>query len=109
MSLNFAVFRDALERGERIGAGPVLRAWRRLLLIASRRWQIESLYRFNAEFGPSWQPRYLSYPHARDLPRITLALLQAQAFLRRPPRLARWLRRPETGARPQAPDHGLQL
>ena len=28
ISLNFAVFRAALERGERIGAGPVLRAWR---------------------------------------------------------------------------------
>ena len=28
VSLNFAVFRDAIERGERIGAGPVLRAWR---------------------------------------------------------------------------------
>ncbi len=28
LSLNFAVFRSALARGERIGAGPVLRAWR---------------------------------------------------------------------------------
>ena len=30
ISLNFAMFRAALERGERIGAGPVLRAWRRI-------------------------------------------------------------------------------
>lgn len=95
LSLNFAVFRDALERGERIGAGPILRAWRRLLLIASRWWQIESLYRFNAKFGPTWQPRYLSYPHSRDLPRIIVAALQAEAFLIRPRRLARWLKRPE--------------
>ena len=50
VSLNFAVFRDVLERGAHIGAGPVLRAWRRLLLVASRWWQIESLYRFNAKF-----------------------------------------------------------
>ena len=96
LSLNFAVFRDALERGQRIGAGPVLRAWRRLLLIASRWWQIESLYRFNAKFRPTWQPRFLSYPHARDLPRIILAALQAEAFLVRPRRLARWLKLPQS-------------
>ncbi|MDQ1733657.1 MAG: lysyl-tRNA synthetase, class, partial [Pseudonocardiales bacterium] len=32
ISLNFAVFRDAIERGEKIGAGPVLRAWRWILV-----------------------------------------------------------------------------
>ncbi len=53
ISLNFAVFRAALERGERIGAGPVLRAWRRVLLFASRWFQIESLYKFNAKFQPA--------------------------------------------------------
>ena len=52
VSLNFAVFRSALERGERIGAGPVARLWARLLRIASRWWQIETLYRFNARFAP---------------------------------------------------------
>src|SRR5262245_259556 len=36
VSLNFAVFRSALARGERIGAGPVLRAWRGILLFAFR-------------------------------------------------------------------------
>ena len=34
VSLNFAMFRAALERGERIGAGPVLKAWRGLLVFA---------------------------------------------------------------------------
>ena len=33
VSLNFAMFRAALERGERIGAGPVLKAWRGLLRV----------------------------------------------------------------------------
>lgn len=84
VSLNFAVFRDAIERGGRIGAGPFLRAWRRVLLIASRWWQIESLYRFNVKFRPVWQPRFLSYQAARDLPRIMLASLEAEAFLTRP-------------------------
>lgn len=94
VSLNFAMFREALQLGERIGAGPVLRAWRRVLLIASRWWQIDSLYRFNVKFQPAWKPRYLSYPRARDLPRISLAALHAESFIHRPPPLARWLRRP---------------
>ncbi|MGO9081335.1 MAG: phosphatidylglycerol lysyltransferase domain-containing protein [Streptosporangiaceae bacterium] len=81
ISLNFAAFRAALERGERIGAGPVLRAWRRILLFASRWFQIESLYKFNAKFRPVWQPRFLVFPAAGDLPRISLAALEAEAFL----------------------------
>jgi len=81
VSLNFAVFRAVLERGERLGAGPLLRAWRTLLIFASRWFQIESLYRFNAKFGPDWQPRYLMYPGPADLPRVGVAALEAEAFL----------------------------
>jgi lysyl-tRNA synthetase, class II len=81
ISLNFAMFRAALERGERIGAGPVLRAWRSLLLFASRWFQIESLYKFNAKFSPVWQPRFFVYPGGRDAPRIVLAALEAEAFV----------------------------
>jgi lysyl-tRNA synthetase class 2 len=81
VSLNFAAFRSALERGERLGAGPVLRAWRRALLFASRWLQIESLYRFNSKFQPVWQPRFLVYPASADLPRVGLAALEAEAFL----------------------------
>jgi len=81
ISLNFAVFRAALERGERIGAGYVLRAWRGVLLFMSRWFQIESLYKFNAKFCPQWVPRFLVFPNTRDLPRIGLAALEAEAFL----------------------------
>jgi lysyl-tRNA synthetase, class II len=81
ISLNFAMFRAALERGERIGAGPVMRAWRGLLLFASRWFQIESLYKFNAKFCPAWEPRFFVYPGSRDMPRIALAALEAEAFL----------------------------
>jgi lysyl-tRNA synthetase class 2 len=81
VSLNFAVFRSTLERGERLGAGPFLRAWRRVLLFASRWFQIESLYRFNAKFQPTWVPRFVVYPATRDLPRIAVAALEAEAFL----------------------------
>jgi lysyl-tRNA synthetase, class II len=81
VSLNFAVFRAALERGERIGAGPVLRAWRGVLLFLSRWFQIESLYKFNAKFCPEWVPRFLVFPGTRDAVRIGLASLEAEAFL----------------------------
>ncbi|MEO8519597.1 MAG: phosphatidylglycerol lysyltransferase domain-containing protein [Dermatophilaceae bacterium] len=81
VSLNFAAFRSTLERGERLGAGPLLRGWRRVLLFASRWFQIESLYRFNAKFQPTWVPRFVVYPAARDLPRVAVAALEAEAFL----------------------------
>jgi lysyl-tRNA synthetase class 2 len=81
ISLNFAVFRAVLERGGRIGAGPVLRAWRSLLLFLSRWYQIESLYKFNAKFNPAWQPRFFVFPGGRDAARVALAALQAEAFL----------------------------
>jgi len=81
ISLNFAVFRAALERGERIGAGPVLKAWRRLLVFMSRWFQIESLYKFNAKFSPEWEPRFFVFTSTKDAPRIALAALEAEAFL----------------------------
>jgi lysyl-tRNA synthetase class 2 len=87
LSLNFSVFRSALERGGRLGAGPVLRAWRGILLWASRWFQIESLYRFNAKFRPVWEPRFICYPGAGDLPRIAVAALEAEAFIVGPKQL----------------------
>ena len=81
ISLNFAMFRAALERGERIGAGPVLKAWRRILLFMSRWFQIESLYKFNAKFNPSWVPRFVVFPGTMDAPRVGLAALEAEAFV----------------------------
>jgi len=84
VSLNFAVFRAVFERGSRLGAGPVLRIWHRILLLASRFWQIESLYRANAKYRPAWEPRFLCFVRARDLPRIAAAGLAAEAFIRLP-------------------------
>ena len=81
LSLNFAVFRSALERGGKLGAGPILRLWREVLLVASRWFQIESLYRFNAKFRPLWEPRFVCYRNAREIPRVAIAALEAEAFL----------------------------
>ncbi|MEO5609130.1 MAG: phosphatidylglycerol lysyltransferase domain-containing protein [Ornithinibacter sp.] len=94
VSLNFAVFRSTLERGERLGAGPVTRVWSKLLVWASRWWQIDSLYHFNAKFAPDWYPRYVCFPSGRDLPRISVAALEAEAFLALPRPGLRWLRGP---------------
>ncbi|PKV87053.1 phosphatidylglycerol lysyltransferase domain-containing protein [Streptomyces sp. TLI_146] len=81
VSLNFAMFRSALARGEKIGAGPVLRLWRGLLVFLSRWFQIESLYKFNAKFQPRWEPRFMVYRAHGDLPRIGFAVMQAEGFV----------------------------
>ena len=81
VSLNFAVFRQVFARGERLGAGPVLRLWRGVLMQASRFWQIESLYRANAKFQPEWVPRFICFRSAVDLPSVSVAALRAEAFL----------------------------
>lgn len=91
LSLNFAVFRSALERGGDVGAGPVLRLWRTVLLGASRWWQIESLYRANAKYRPDWVPRFLCFARATQVAPVAVAALQAEAFIVRPS-LSRWLR-----------------
>ncbi|MCE4948165.1 phosphatidylglycerol lysyltransferase domain-containing protein [Streptomyces sp. VTCC 41912] len=84
VSLNFAVFRSSLERGEKLGAGPVLRVWRGTLIFLSRWYQIESLYKFNDKFRPRWEPRFVVFRNSRDIPRIGLATLQAEGYLELP-------------------------
>jgi lysyl-tRNA synthetase class 2 len=87
ISLNFAPFREAIERSERFGAGPATRLWGRLLRLASRGSQADSLYRFNAKFRPEWRRRFLVHPPAVGLPRVTWAYLSAEGMvpsLRRP-------------------------
>jgi lysyl-tRNA synthetase class 2 len=84
VSLNFAPFRAGLENGARIGAGPMSRIWRGVLLTASRLTQIESIYRFNEKFRPDWEPRFIMYPTSRDLVRVSLAYLRIESFVPRP-------------------------
>lgn len=101
ISLNFAVFRSVFARGDRLGAGPVLRLWRAVLLQASRFWQIESLYRANAKYHPEWVPRFLCFARPADLAAVGVAALRAEAFLVAPSwvhRLRRRERPPRTGA-----------
>lgn len=84
VSLNFAVFRSAFEQGRELGAGPIKRLWRNILLFASRFWQLESLYRSNEKYHPEWVPRMLCYPDSSYLARIGLAVSIAEGFLNPP-------------------------
>ncbi|HVW43045.1 MAG TPA: bifunctional lysylphosphatidylglycerol synthetase/lysine--tRNA ligase LysX [Amycolatopsis sp.] len=81
ISLNFAMFRAVFAAGERLGAGPVLRAWRGILGVASRFFQLESLYRSNAKYGPDWAPRYLCYTSARRLLKVGLVAGALEGFV----------------------------
>src|SRR4029453_4702997 len=58
--------------------------WRQALLLASRNWQLESLYRSNAKYQPEWQPRYICFEYPSDLPRVGTAAGSAEGFLTRP-------------------------
>ncbi|MFE5136404.1 bifunctional lysylphosphatidylglycerol synthetase/lysine--tRNA ligase LysX [Streptomyces fagopyri] len=90
VSLNFAVFRSVFEEGARIGAGPVLRLWRKLLLFFSRWWQLEALYRSNAKYHPEWYPRFLCYGDAGSLARIGMASGIAEGFVSVPSLRTLW-------------------
>ncbi|MEO6794987.1 MAG: bifunctional lysylphosphatidylglycerol synthetase/lysine--tRNA ligase LysX [Mycobacterium sp.] len=81
ISLNFAMFRAAFEQGALLGAGPVLRLWRRLLMFFSRWWQLETLYRSNMKYQPEWVPRYACYEDTRLIPRVGIASVIAEGFL----------------------------
>nr|WP_241483585.1 MULTISPECIES: bifunctional lysylphosphatidylglycerol synthetase/lysine--tRNA ligase LysX [Rhodococcus] len=84
ISLNFAVFRAVFEEGSRIGAGPVLRIWRSVLVFFSRWWQLEALYRSNLKYLPDWEPRYLCFADNRELPKVGIASAIAEGFLTLP-------------------------
>ncbi|WP_154674189.1 phosphatidylglycerol lysyltransferase domain-containing protein [Nakamurella lactea] len=89
VSLNFAMLRQAFAQGERLGAGWAARGWAGLLRQLSRWFQLESLYRFNAKFGPTWVPRYLCFRGIASLPRVGYAAMEAEAFVQRPVALKR--------------------
>ncbi|MGK5629976.1 bifunctional lysylphosphatidylglycerol synthetase/lysine--tRNA ligase LysX [Streptomyces sp. URMC 123] len=90
ISLNFAVFRSAFEEGARIGAGPILRLWRKLLLFFSKWWQLEALYRSNVKYLPEWHPRFICYGDTGALARISLASGIAEGFVDVPSLRSLW-------------------
>jgi lysyl-tRNA synthetase, class II len=52
-----------------------------VLSLASRFFQLESLYRSNAKYGPDWEPRFICYHRGRKLPRIGIVAGIAEGFV----------------------------
>jgi lysyl-tRNA synthetase, class II len=103
ISLNFAMFRSAFEHGAQLGASPVARLWRGLLVFFSRWWQLETLYRSNMKYQPQWVPRYACYEDARLVPRVGVASVIAEGFLVLP--FSRRTEQPHTGHRISVPEN----
>ncbi len=101
ISLNFAMFRSAFEQGAQLGAGPIARLWRGLLVFFSRWWQLETLYRSNMKYQPQWVPRFACYEDARLVPRVGVASVIAEGFLVLP--FSRRNEQPHTGHHTSAP------
>ena len=79
VSLNFAPFAallapdGELTRVQRFQAATL----RRL----KGRFQLDNLLHFNRKFFPQWQRRFVVYERRRDLPRVSVAALAAEAYL----------------------------
>jgi lysyl-tRNA synthetase, class II len=77
LCLNFATMRGALADTTN---GAVHRLVRRVLERAGATMQIESLWSFNAKFGPIWQPCHIVYPALADLPATAIAIARAESI-----------------------------
>ena len=79
VSLNFAPFAALLAPGAELSL--FQRLQRRVLLSLKGHFQLDNLLHFNRKFFPSWQQRFVVYERRRDLPRVGIAALAAEAYL----------------------------
>ncbi len=79
ISLNFAPFAALLAPDVELTR--LQRIERRLLLALKGRFQLDNLLLFNRKFFPTWESRFVVYERVRDLPRVGLAALAAEAYL----------------------------
>ena len=82
LGLNFAAMR-AILTGE-TGKSIVQTLARLGLHWLSDSVQIESLCRFDAKYGPTWQARYIAYEQVHDLPAALLAIVRAETLVEIP-------------------------
>ena len=66
------MFREVFSSADQVGAGPITRLNDAALSFASRFFQLESLYRSNEKYKPTWVPRLLCYDPALTVPRAAL-------------------------------------
>ncbi|HYA09391.1 MAG TPA: phosphatidylglycerol lysyltransferase domain-containing protein, partial [Gaiellaceae bacterium] len=79
VSLNFAPFAALL--APRAELTLPQRLQRRALLALKGHFQLDNLLLFNRKFLPAWQRRFVVYESRRDLPRVGIAALAAEAYL----------------------------
>lgn len=81
LSLNFSPFASLLAGDGQLAAAQRLQ--RRALLRVKRllALQLDNLSRFNEQFGPLRQPRYVMLETRADLPRVALAAMAAEGYL----------------------------
>ncbi len=82
LALNFATMRAVLagEAGDKV----VVRVEHWLLRRMSEDMQIESLWRYNAKYGPQWRPRYAVYESVEHLPAAAFAVARAEGVTELP-------------------------
>jgi len=79
VSLNFAPFAALLAPEADLNA--LQKVERRALLSLKGHFQLDNLLLFNRKFLPSWERRFVVYERRRDLPRVGIAALSAEAYL----------------------------
>jgi lysyl-tRNA synthetase class 2 len=79
VSLNFSPFAALLAPEAELTPGQKLQA--AALRGLKGRFQLDNLLLFNRKFLPSWQRRFVVYERRRDLPRVGIAALAAEAYL----------------------------
>jgi lysyl-tRNA synthetase class 2 len=79
VSLNFAPFAALLAAEADLTA--LQEVQRRALLKLKGHFQLDNLLAFNRKFFPHWEPRFVVYERRRDLPRVGIAALAAEAYL----------------------------
>ena len=81
ISLNFAMFRRVFDEGAAVDATWSARLMRRTMLLASRFWQLDSLYESNARYQPEWVPRYFCYLTLAEVAPVIVAAGVLEGFL----------------------------
>jgi lysyl-tRNA synthetase class 2 len=79
VSLNFAPFAALL--APEADLTRLQEVQRRALLTLKGHFQLDNLLAFNGKFFPRWERRFVVYERRRDLPRVGIAALAAEAYL----------------------------
>ncbi len=79
VSLNFAPFAALL--APEVELSSLQGVQRRALLTLKGHFQLDNLLLFNRKFAPRWERRFVVYEKRRDLPRVGVAALAAEAYL----------------------------